>query len=97
MDGFSEHLELHRLDCLASHGKLDNYELAKQMLGEIPEHEIRPARLLSGIDLIHEGYKPGPLFKQILQAVEDAQLEGEIHTSEDALNLVRQRFPVPHL
>jgi len=96
MDGFSEHLELHRLDCLASHGKLDNYDLAREMLGQIPEQEIRPHRLFTGKDLIREGYKPGPLFKQILKAVEDAQLEGEIHTSEDALHLVQQRFPLPH-
>jgi len=93
MQGFEEHLELHRLDCLASHGKLENYELATQMLGELPEEAIRPPRLLTGIDLIHEGYKPGPVFKQILQAVEDAQLEGEIQTQEDALRLVHQRFP----
>jgi poly(A) polymerase len=96
MDGFSEHLELHRLDCLASHENLENYHLARAMLSEIPEQEIRPARLLSGEDLIRDGYKPGPLFKQILQAVEDAQLEGEIRTPEDALRLVHQRFPVPH-
>jgi poly(A) polymerase len=97
MDGFKEHLELHRLDCLASHGKLENYLLARKMLGEIPEQEIRPPRLLSGNDLIRDGYKPGPVFKQILQAVEDAQLEGEIHTQQDALQLVHQRFPAPHL
>ncbi|HUX10421.1 MAG TPA: CCA tRNA nucleotidyltransferase [Terriglobia bacterium] len=96
MDGFSEHLELHRLDCLASHGKLDNYDLAREMLGRIPEQEIRPLRLLSGNDLIREGYKPGPLFKQILRAVEDAQLEGEIRTLTDALRLVQERFPLPH-
>jgi poly(A) polymerase len=96
MDGFSEHLELHRLDCLASHGKLDTYNRARDMLGQIPEPEIRLTRLLSGEDLIRDGYKPGPLFKQILQAVEDAQLEGEISTLEDALRLVHQRFPVPH-
>jgi len=96
MDGFSEHLELHRLDCLASHRNLENYQLARQMLGKITEKEIRPARLLSGKDLIRDGYMPGPLFKQILQAVEDAQLEGEIHTREDALHLVRQRFPLLH-
>ncbi len=96
MDGFSEHLELHRLDCLASHRNLENYKLAREMLGQIPEPEIRPARLLSGEDLIRDGYKPGPLFKQILQAVEDAQLEGDIRTPEDALRLVHQRFSVPH-
>jgi putative nucleotidyltransferase with HDIG domain len=96
MDGFSEHLELHRLDCLASHRNLENYQLAIEMFGKIPEQEIKPARLLSGKDLIRDGYKPGPLFKQILQAVEDAQLEGDIRTPEDALHLVHQRFPVPH-
>lgn len=96
MEGFSEHLELHRLDCLASHRNLENYNLARDMLGQIPDDEKRPVRLLSGKDLIHHGYKPGPQFKQILQAVEDAQLEGEIRTHEDALHLVRQRFPVLH-
>jgi poly(A) polymerase len=93
MQDFADHLELHRLDCLASHGKLENYEQATRMLGELPEEVIRPPRLLTGIELIREGYKPGPVFKQILQAVEDAQLEGEIHTQEDALRLVHQRFP----
>jgi poly(A) polymerase len=97
MDGFPEHLELHRLDCTASHGKLDNYNLAHEMLGEIPEKEIRPSRLINGEDLIRDGYTPGPLFKQILQAVEDAQLEGEIRTPKDALHLVHERFPLPHL
>ncbi|HET7213993.1 MAG TPA: CCA tRNA nucleotidyltransferase [Terriglobia bacterium] len=96
MDGFSEHLELHRLDCLASHRNLENYNLAREMLGQIPDQEIKPPRLLNGNDLIHYGYKPGPQFKQILQAVEDAQLEGEIRTREDALHLVRQRFPALH-
>jgi len=93
MQDFADHLALHRLDCLASHGKLENYEQATRMLGELPEEVIRPPRLLTGIELIREGYKPGPVFKQILQAVEDAQLEGEIHTQEDALRLVHQRFP----
>jgi poly(A) polymerase len=96
MDGFSEHLELHRLDCLSSHRNLENYNLAREIIGQIPEEVIKPARLLSGNDLIRHGYKPGPQFKQILQAVEDAQLEGEIHTQEDALHLVRQRFPALH-
>jgi poly(A) polymerase len=97
MQDFADHLALHRLDCLASHGKLENYEQATRMLGELPEEVIRPPRLLTGIELIREGYKPGPVFKQILQAVEDAQLEGEIHTQEDALRLVHQRFPVTRL
>jgi poly(A) polymerase len=94
MEGFEEHLELHRLDCLASHGDLKNYELARQILAQTPREVIKPAPLLDGNDLIAQGYTPGPLFKEILQAVEDAQLEGKLHTREDALRVVAERFPL---
>ena len=93
MEGFEEHLELHRLDCLASHGDLTNYELACRLLEEIPPAEIKPAVLVRGQDLIAQGYTPGPIFKEILQAVEDAQLEGRLHSREDALRLVAEQFP----
>jgi poly(A) polymerase len=95
MEGFEEHLELHRLDCVASHGDLSTYEMAKRMLEETPVEEIRPALLLRGDDLISQGYTPGPIFKEILQAVEDAQLESRIHTTFEALSLVAERFPLP--
>ncbi|MGH9453560.1 MAG: CCA tRNA nucleotidyltransferase, partial [Terriglobia bacterium] len=58
MDGFDEHLELHRLDCLSSHRDLTNYDMARRMLQEIPAEEIRPRALMSGDDLIAVGYKP---------------------------------------
>jgi poly(A) polymerase len=93
-EGFEEHLELHRLDCLASHGDLTNYELARRMLQETPQEEIKPAPLLRGDDLIAQRYSPGPIFKSILQAVEDAQLEGRIHTRDEALRLVEEQFPL---
>jgi len=93
MEGFEEHLELHRLDCLASHGDLTNYELARRLLAETPPAEIKPAPLVCGHDLIAQGYTPGPIFKEILQAVEDAQLEGRLHSREDALRLVTEQFP----
>ncbi len=94
MDGFEEHLELHRLDCASSHGDLSNYELARRMLEETPAEEIKPEPLVRGGDLIAQGYVPGPLFKTILQAVEDAQLEGKIRNREEALQLIAERFPV---
>jgi poly(A) polymerase len=95
LPGFAEHLELHRLDCLASHGDLSTYEMAKRLLEETPAEEIRPAPLLRGDDLIARGYSPGPIFKEILQVVEDAQLDGKIHTPAQALSLVVERFPLP--
>src|SRR5579862_614867 len=95
MEGFREHLELHRLDCLSSHRNLENYEMARRMLEETPPEEVKPAPLLRGDDLIAHGYKPGPLFKTILGAVEDAQLEGKIQTREEALRMVNSEFPLP--
>ena len=92
MENFPELLELHRLDCMAGSGQLDNYKFALQKLEEMGEQELRPKPLLTGDDLIAEGYPPGPAFKKMLDAVEDAQLEGRVHTKEDALALVRQQF-----
>jgi poly(A) polymerase len=94
MEGFEEHLELHRLDCLASHGNLTNYYLARKILEETPREEIKPPPLLRGDDLIAEGYTPGPAFIEILRFVEDAQLEGRIHLRSDALRIVHERFPM---
>jgi poly(A) polymerase len=95
MEGFEEHLELHRLDCLASHGDLTNYEMAKRLLEETPKEEVRPPRLLTGNDLVEQGYSAGPQFKLILGLLEDAQLEGIIRTREEALQLLRKQFPLP--
>jgi len=95
MEGFREHLELHRLDCLSSHRNLENYELARRMLEETPAEEIKPEPLLRGSDLIAEGYKPGPLFKTILRAVEDAQLEGKLHSRDEAMRMIEEQFPRP--
>jgi poly(A) polymerase len=86
---FPEHLELHRLDCLSSHRDLSLYEFAKEKYEHIPAKEIRPEPLLTGYDLIAAGYPAGPQFKELLTAVEDAQLDGSIHTKEEALGLVK--------
>jgi poly(A) polymerase len=90
---FDEHLELHRLDCLSSHRNLENYEFVRRFIAETPAEEMRPLRLVTGEDLIALGLQPGPLFKEILGIVEDAQLNGSIHSKEEALELVRSRLP----
>ena len=89
---FEEHLALHRADCLSSHGNLDMYAFAKQRYEDLGEEQIRPRLLLTGEDLIAAGYKPGPQFRVMLEAAEDAQLEGTIATKKEALRLVRERF-----
>jgi len=89
---FHEHLELHRLDCSASHRDLSLYEFVREKLENTPQEEIRPAPLISGKDLIAHGWMPGPQFRTVLQAVEDAQLEGVLHTYEEAISFVETNF-----
>jgi poly(A) polymerase len=89
---FEEHLELHRLDCLSSHRRLESYGFVRRTLAETPEEQIRPPRLLTGDDLLEMGYKPGPLFTEILRSVEDAQLEGQLQSEEEAKDYVQREF-----
>lgn len=93
LERFDLHLELHRLDCLASHRGLANYELARGRYLALGEEQLRPPRLITGEDLIAAGYTPGPLFRRILERVEDAQLEGRVGTREEALEMMRREFP----
>ena len=89
---FEEHMELHRLDCLSSHRKLDSYGTVQRFLAETPAEEVSPQRVLTGTDLSEMGYIPGPVFSEILRVVEDAQLEGQIGTKDEAKEFVRKRF-----
>jgi len=92
-ENFDLHLKLHRIDCLASHGKLDNHEFVLEKLKEFEsagEEGLRPPRLLDGNDLIEMGLEPGPQFGEILGELEDAQLEGAITTREEAIEFVRR-------
>ncbi|MCH2694823.1 MAG: CCA tRNA nucleotidyltransferase [Acidobacteriia bacterium] len=91
-EGFSEHLELHRLDCLGSHGNLDNWKLANHSLSNLQPEEIHPPALLTGKDLIEMGYLPGPVFKKILNSLKDAQFENELKTSQQAKQWVLNQF-----
>jgi poly(A) polymerase len=89
---FALHLEQHRIDCKASHGKLEIYEFCKTALASFKEEELRPAPLLRGADLLTLGYPAGRLFKEILTEVETAQLEGRLNTKEEAKDFVLQKW-----
>jgi poly(A) polymerase len=93
LPAFDEHLALHRADCLASHRNLSTYEFVQQKRDEIPPEKIRPSPLVTGDDLIAAGHAPGPKFREILNAVEDAQLEGRLPSRDAALEFVRREFP----
>jgi putative nucleotidyltransferase with HDIG domain len=89
---FEEHLALHRMDCMAAHANLDIYHFVDERYHAMPQEEVRPQPLVTGRELIAAGYAPGPRFKDMLQAAEDAQLEGSVKTAGEAMALVRTRF-----
>ena len=94
LEGFEEHLALHRMDCLAGSGNLEHWEFVQERWQAMPEETVRPRPLITGRELIAAGYRPGAAFKEMLRAVEDAQLEGLIQTADEALKLVTERFPL---
>jgi putative nucleotidyltransferase with HDIG domain len=89
---FEEHMRLHRLDCLSSHGGLENYEFVRKKQQEVPPEQLKPTPLLTGTELIAAGYRPGPMFGVVLSEIEDAQLEGRISTAAQALEMARKRL-----
>jgi len=90
LDNFDEHKALHRVDCISSHENLSNLEFVNSV--KFAPEEVKPKPLIGGQVLIDLGFKPGPDFKSILTAVEDAQLEGQISSKESAVDFVRDNF-----
>lgn len=91
-DGIEELLELARIDALSSSGDLRHYQFCKERLDQLDEEEIRPAPLVRGSDLIEMGFKPGPMFAEILRQVEDQQLGGELGSRDEALDWVKRNY-----
>jgi poly(A) polymerase len=92
LERFEEHLALHRMDCVAGSGYLEHWEFVREKWLSMPEETVRPKPLITGRELIAAGYRPGAGFKEMLRAVEDAQLEGTIASADEARRLVRERF-----
>jgi len=89
---FNDELELHRVDCESSHRMLDNYKFLLRKREEFANEPIIPPPLVRGDDLIALDLKPGPKFGEILEAVETRQLEGKLHTREEALEWVKREY-----
>ncbi len=90
-DSFVTELELHRLDCEASHGALDNYAFLKQKSEELPPETIKPRPLVTGHDLLALGMTPGPVVGRILRELEEQQLDEQLASREAALEYARRR------
>ena len=89
---FPLELELHRLDCSACHGFLDNYLWLLDRMTELRSSDTpaMPPPLLTGHDLIGLGIQPGPAMGKLLNHLRDLQLEGEITTRPEALEAVKK-------
>ncbi|GIW44188.1 MAG: polynucleotide adenylyltransferase [Candidatus Binatia bacterium] len=92
-EGIEELLELVRMDILASNGNLDTYEFCRAKLAELRSQGNLPPPLLKGRDLLAAGYAPGPQIGEILRSVRDLQLDGQLHTREEALAWVSEHYP----
>ncbi len=89
---FQTELKQHRIDCLASHGDLSNWHFLRKKVKSLSKEEIKPAPLLTGHDLLAIGYAEGPKIGQMLRALEEQQLEGNLKTKEEALLWVKKEF-----
>ncbi len=92
---FEEHLALHWLDASSCHADLRLYKFARERFEAEPAESVRPKLLVTGGDLIAAGYRPGLEFKAMLEAAEDAQLEGAVATKDEAMAVVTARFGTP--
>lgn len=86
-----DHLELLRANCLSNRAKPDSYSYC---LKKFRQYEQEPAQmpLVNGDDLIGLGIAQGPLFRTILQAVEDLQMEGILRTREEAIRHIETTY-----
>lgn len=86
--GIRELLALHRADALAWGKSTDHVEYCEFLLNEWSDTELNPPAVLTGHDLTRHGLEPGPKFKQLLDAVREAQLDGLVKDKQQALELV---------
>jgi putative nucleotidyltransferase with HDIG domain len=90
---FDLELELHRIDCIGSHGDLENYRFLINKAEEFAKEPLIPPLLIRGGDLLKLGMTPGPRIGELLDAIQTAQLEGEIKTQSEAINLLKRLEP----
>ena len=91
---FDLHLQMHYIDCMASHQNLTLHKFCLEELAKLPAEVLRPPAFISGNDLIALGFKPGPEFKKILEAIETEQLEGRINDKNGALEFIQKNYRV---
>ena len=98
---FPLELELHRIDCTASSGKLDHYQFVKEFQSQLRDEPSLPAPLIKGNDLMAIGIPSGPVMGKLLRLIYDKQLENEFTDRDQAgfwlkQNIERLRTMIAH-
>ena len=90
---FPLELELHRIDCLGSHGGLEHMHQVIDFQQKLREEPVLPPPLLRGKVLLDAGFSPGPEFGRILKQAYDAQLEGKFTDHDGAMAWLSRNDP----
>ena len=90
--GFEDEMQLHRVDCLGSHGFIDNYHFLRAKQEEFAHEPLIPKPFVNGHDLLALGLPPGPRVGAILEAAQTRQLEGAFKDRDDALSWVKTEY-----
>ncbi len=93
--GFEDEMELHRVDCLGSHGFIDNHIFLRAKQEEFAHEPLIPKPFFNGHDLLSLGLTPGPQIGAILEAAQTRQLEGAFADREEALRWVKAEYFQP--
>ncbi|MBN1270460.1 MAG: CCA tRNA nucleotidyltransferase [Kiritimatiellae bacterium] len=93
---FSVELELHRLDCVCSHGDLANYDYLADYQRKLAAEPVLPPRWVTGRDVLDLGVPEGPQVGQWLERCYDLQLEGGARDRDELLAWLRARLAEIH-
>jgi poly(A) polymerase len=89
---FSTELALHRTDCLASHGHLENYEFLRDFAAMHARRPVLPKPLVTGHDLLALGIPEGPALGQWHRRAYEQQLEQPAAPREELLAWLRREM-----
>ena len=82
---FPIELELHRLDCVSSHGDLANYRFLEKFLSDLRNEPVLPAPWITGHDILSLGIPKGPQVGSWHKKAYEAQLECHFENRDELL------------
>ncbi|MBL7114309.1 MAG: CCA tRNA nucleotidyltransferase [Kiritimatiellae bacterium] len=91
---FDLEMELHRLDCVGSHSKLDHYDFLCDAQKEFAAEPVLPEPWVNGKDIIRMGISNGPTIGKWKHRAYELQLDGQVANRDEALAQLRREMDV---